>query len=125
MLTQNGAESVIRHQIGDWAPPAPIEAHVIGWSDIVRLIRSGGRGGPLAERRLAIELADYLGGLADMRNTDSNSVYVVALATTPFPGWPTDITPINILEKWSRYHFPAVGARPKTPPNYMAFPTAP
>jgi hypothetical protein len=121
VLTQNGAESVVRHQIGDWAPPAPIEAHVIGWSDVVRLIRTAGRGGPLAERRLARELADYLGGLADMRNTDSNSVYVVAVATTPFASWPADITPIDIVEKWSRYHFPAVGNWPKTPPNYMAF----
>lgn len=121
VLTQNGAESVVRHQIGEWAPAPPIKAHVVGWSDVVRLIRAAGRGGPLAERRLAKELADYLGGLADMRNTESNSVYVVALATTPFPGWPAGITPIDVVQKWSRYFFPATGNWPKTPPNYIAF----
>lgn len=44
-----------------------------------------------------------------MRNTESNSVYVVALGTQPFGGWPTDITPINVVEKWSRYVFSVDG----------------
>ena len=122
VLTQNGAQAVVRRQIGHWSPPPPIEAHVLGWSDIVRLTRAAGRGGGLAERRLARELGEYLGGLADMRNTESNSVFVVALAASPFSGWPSDITPIDVVEKWSRYFFPASGKNwPKAPPNYVAF----
>ena len=57
-----------------------------------------------------------------MRNTESNSVYVVSLASTPFPGWPASITPINVVETYSRYFFPASGGGwPKVPPNYLAF----
>jgi hypothetical protein len=122
VLTQNGAETVVRHQIGEWSPPALINAHVLGWSDIVRLTRKAARAGSQAERRLANELADYLGGLADMRNTESNSVYVVALGTSPFGGWPSHITPIDVVERWSRYFFPASGKNwPKAPLNYVAF----
>jgi hypothetical protein len=120
VLTQNGAEAVIRHQLGPWKPPEPVTAHVLGWTDVVDLAR--GRGGPLPERRLAHELAAYLGGLADMRNTDSNSVYVVSLSGGPFPGWPSSISPIDVVEKYGRYFFPASGGGwPKVPPNYVAF----
>src|SRR5262245_21617559 len=31
ILTQNGAEAVVRRQIGPWRPPEPVEAHVLGW----------------------------------------------------------------------------------------------
>lgn len=120
ILTQNGAETVVRHQVGPWQPAPPASIEVLGWSDVVGLIRAASRGGPHAERRLAIELATYLRGVADMRNTDSNSVYVVSISTTPFPGWP--ITPIEIIERHGRYFFPGTGKNwPKTPPNYVAF----
>jgi len=47
---------------------------------------------------------------------------VVALSTTAWEGWPTDLTPIAIVERFNRYSFPASGKRyPKTPPNYIAF----
>lgn len=120
ILTQNGAETVVRHQVGPWQPAPPAAIEVLGWSDVVSLVRSASRGGPLAERRLAAELATYLRGVADMRNIESNSVYVVSLATTPFPGWTT--TPVEIIEKFGRYFFPGTGKNwPKTPPNYVAF----
>lgn len=120
ILTQNGAEAVVRHQVGPWQPAPPAAIEVLGWSDVVSLVRSASRRGPLAERRLAAELAAYLRGVADMRNIESNSVYVVSLATTPFPGWTT--TPVEIIEKFGRYFFPGTGKNwPKTPPNYVAF----
>lgn len=84
ILTQNGAETVVRHQLGPWQPAAPAKIEVLGWSDVVQLVRAGSQGGSLAERRLAAELATYLRGVADMRNIDSNSVYVVSLASHPF-----------------------------------------
>jgi hypothetical protein len=120
ILTQNGAEAIVRHQVGPWQPAPPAAVEVLGWSDVVGLVRSTSRIGPLAERRLAAELAAYLRGVADMRNIESNSVYVVSLATTPFPGWTT--TPVEIIEKFGRYFFPGTGKNwPKTPPNYVAF----
>lgn len=122
VLTQNGAESLVRHQLGPWEPPAPIKAAVVGWSDLVLLLREAGRRGPIAERRLARELASYLGGLADMRNTDSNQVYVVSLSSDPLGGWPATITAIQIVTDYQRYFFPAAAAGwPKVPPNYVAF----
>lgn len=122
VLTQNGAERLVRHQLGPWEPPGPIRAVVLGWSDLVMLLREAGRRGPLAERRLARELASYLGGLADMRNIDSNRVYVVSLAGRSLDGWPATITAIKIVADFHRYFFPAAASGwPKVPPNYVAF----
>jgi hypothetical protein len=123
ILTQNGAEVVARHRLGPWGPAAPAIIEVLGWSDVVGLVRSASREGSHAERRLAAELAAYLREVADMRNIESNSVYVVSLATTwLFPGWPPTLSPIDLIEKYHRYFFPASGKNwPKTPPNYVAF----
>lgn len=120
VLTQNGAEAVVRHRLGPWQPAAPARIEVLGWSDVVGLVSTARRGGPLAGRRLAAELATYLRGVADMRNIESNSVYVVSLSTSAFPGW--SITTVDIIEKFGRYFFPGTGKNwPKTPPNYVAF----
>jgi hypothetical protein len=122
ILTQNGAETVVRHHLGPWQPTAPARIEVLGWSDVVGLIRAASRGGSLAERRLAIELAAYLREVADMRNIDSNSVYVVSLGTSLIPGWPATLRSIDVLEQHGRYFFPGTGKNwPKTPPNYVAF----
>jgi hypothetical protein len=122
ILTQNGAEIVVRHQLGPWQPTAPASVEVLGWSDVVGLIRAASRGGPPAERRLAAELAAYLREVADMRNIDSNSVYVVSLSTSSIPGWLAAVTSIDLVEKHGRYFFPGTGKNwPKTPPNYVAF----
>jgi hypothetical protein len=76
----------------------------------------------LAERHLAAELATYLRGVADMRNIDSNSVYVVSLSTSSIPGWLAAVTSIDLVEKHGRYFFPGTGKNwPKAPPNYVAF----
>jgi len=121
ILTQNGTEQIVRHQLADWDPPSPIRPCVLGWSDVVALARRESHSGSLAQRKLAAELAMYLQGVADMRDTDSNSVFVVSLGTWSFgPAW--KITAIQIVEDHSRYFFPASGKNwPKTPPNYVAF----
>lgn len=122
ILTQNGADAVVRHRLGSWQPPDPIGVEVVGWSDIVGLARAAGHEGPLADRRLASELATYLREVADMRDTESNRVFVVALSGTAWEGWPPDLTPIAIVERFNKYSFPASGKNyPKTPPNYIAF----
>jgi len=123
ILTQNGAEQVVRHQLAGWAPPPHVEACVLAWSDVVDLARRASHEGRLAERRLAAELASYLRGVADMRNTESNSVFVVSLSSRPFNDkWPAGLRPLDIVEKHGRYFFPATGENwPRTPPNYVAF----
>lgn len=122
VLTQNGAEQVVRHLLGPWSPPEPATAQVVGWSDVVSLARSASREGPLSERRLTAELATYLRGVADMRDTESNRVYVVSLGLKPWPGWSADFPPIDVVTRHNLYFFPASGKNyPKVPPNYIAF----
>lgn len=56
VLTQIGAEQIVRHALGDWQPPAPAGAEVIGWSDLVKMAMRASHEGPLQERHLAEEL---------------------------------------------------------------------
>jgi hypothetical protein len=122
ILTQNGAEVVVRRRLGSWQPTKPASIEVLGWSDVVGLVRAASRVGRHADRRLAAELAAYLRKVADMRNIESNGVYVVSLGSFSFPGWPPTLTAIDVIEKFGRYFFPASGKNwPKTPPNYVAF----
>ena len=123
ILTQSGAEQVVRHQLAGWTPPPHVEARVLAWADVADIARRASHEGRLAERRLAADLASYLRGVADMRNTESNSVFVVSLSSRPFNAkWPAGLRPLDIVEKYGRYFFPATGENwPKTPPNYIAF----
>ncbi len=121
VLTQNGAEQVVRHRLRVWTPPSPIKICVIGWSDIARLARAVAQDGSPVDRHLAEELATYLHGVADMRDTNSNKVWVVPLALTPWEGWPADLTPVSEVEQHRLYHYPTEGSYPKVVPNYIAF----
>jgi hypothetical protein len=118
VLTQWGATSFVEHQLPSW--PFAYPRRVLGWADVIELAEAACRKGPIAERRLLRELATYLRGVADMRDTDSNRVFVVALSSRGDPGWP--MTNIQIVEDYNHYFFPATGKNwPKVPPNYMAF----
>jgi hypothetical protein len=121
VLTQNGADQVVRHRLRAWAPPQPVALVVLGWSDLVSMASSAGHDGPTAERHLAGELAAYLRGVADMRDTDTNEVHVVALTRKVWEGWPADLSPVDELEKHRLYHYPTVGNYRKIVPNYMGF----
>lgn len=121
VLTQNGAEKVVRHRLGAWAPAPSISLAVVGWSDLVAMAGSAGREGPLVERRLAVELSAYLRGVADMRDTNTNEVHVVALTRKVWDGWPADLSPVDEVEKYRVYHYPTVGNYRKIVPNYMGF----
>jgi hypothetical protein len=105
ILTQNGAEIVVRHRLGPWKPSDPAQLNVIGWSDVVSIARSASREGPRDERSLAAELATYLREVADMRNVESNSVFVVSLGTAPLANWSPALTTIDLVEKKGRYFF--------------------
>jgi hypothetical protein len=118
VLTQWGATSVVERQLPVW--PFAYPRKVLGWGDLVGLTEAAARRGPLAERRTLRELATYLRGVADMRDTNSNSVFVVALGSRMGDDWP--VTNIQIVEDYDRYWFPASGKNwPKVPPNYMGF----
>jgi hypothetical protein len=118
VLTQWGATSMVERQLGAW--PFSYPRRVLGWSDVVRLTAAAASAAGLAERRLLRELATYLRGVADMRDTESNRVYVVSLGSRMDEGWP--MNNIQIVEEYDRYFFPASGKRwPKVPPNYLGF----
>lgn len=118
VLTQWGATSFVERQLPTW--PFAYERRVLGWGDVVSMTEKVARKGPLAERHLLRELATYLRGVADMRDTDSNRVFVVALSSGSGDGWPFSY--IDVVEQHDRYFFPATGKNwPKVPPNYMAF----
>lgn len=121
VLTQNGAERVVRHRLGTWTPAPTIKLAVVGWSDLVSMATSAGREGSRAERNLALELATYLRGVADMRDTNTNQVHVVALSRRVWDGWPADLSPVDEVEKYRVYHYPTVGNYRKIVPNYMGF----
>jgi hypothetical protein len=115
------AAEVVRHQLGVWSPPSPIELRVLGWSDIVGLARKAAHAGSPVERHLADELATYLFGVADMRDTNSNKVWVVPLQVNSWDGWPSDLTPVSEVERHRLYHYPSEGSYPRIVPNYIAF----
>ena len=121
VLTQNGAERVVRHRLGTWVPAPPITLAVLGWSDLVSMASSAGHEGPSAERHLAGELATYLRGVADMRDTNTNEVHVVVLTRKVWDGWPTDLSQVDEVEKHRLYHYPTVGNYRRIVPNYIGF----
>ena len=121
VLTQNGAEHVVRHRLGTWSPPELVDVVVLGWSNIVGLAELAARTGSPVERHLAHELASYLRGVADMRDTNSNRVWVVALTRRSWKDWPADLTPVAEVEQHRLYHYPSEGSYVKVVPNYIGF----
>ena len=85
VLTQWGAESTARDAIA--AMDLPHRCDVLGWSDILGLVRAAHAASDRATRRWLDELRRYLGEVTDMRGTDSNSVYVVSLGHQRPDGW--------------------------------------
>jgi hypothetical protein len=122
VLTQNGVEAIVRKRLTAWVPPPPIRVVVVGWSELVTQARNASRQGSPVERHVVGELATYLRGVADMRDTNSNSVHVVSLTRRIWAGWPSDLSPVDEVERHRIYHYPTTGGNyPKIVPNYMAF----
>jgi hypothetical protein len=118
VLTQWGAESSARHAIAQM--DLPYRCVVLGWADIVGLVRRARRADRSTSRLWLTELDHYLMGVTDMRDIDSNSVYVVSLGGNGPDGWPINF--IEVVTQLGRYFFPATGKSwPKQPPNYIAF----
>lgn len=117
ILTQWGAKSYLSRELATRSFPFP--RLVLGWSELARDARAAAQTRARSDRWVLAQLAQYLEGLADMRDIDSNRVFVVSL------GGRNDevgLDYIAIVEKYGRYFFPAAGKRwPKYPPNYIAF----
>jgi hypothetical protein len=100
----------------------PDSVVVLGWSDLVAMAMAAAHEGPLRERPVAAEPSIYLRGVADMRDTNSNEVHVVALTRRVWEGWPADLSPVDVVEKHRIYHYPTVGGNyPRIVPNYVGF----
>lgn len=122
VLTQNGVGAIVRNRLSGWAPPHPVEKVVLGWSDVVGLAAAASRNSRAVERHLTAELATYLRGVADMRDTNTNSVHVVSLRRQVWDGWPADLSPVDEVERHRIYHYPTRGGNyPKIVPTYMGF----
>lgn len=121
VLTQNGTRQVVARRLSGWQPPEPTELCVVGWSEVVALATAASSDGSQVERHLGAQLAVYLHGVSDMRDTNSNKVWVVPLATNAWDGWPADLTPIAEIERYRVYHYPSEGSYPKVVPNYIGF----
>ena len=118
VLTQWGAESAAWHSIEQMG--LSYRCDVVGWSDVLGTVRTARRSAPRAEHTWLDQLGRYLREVTDMRDTDSNSVYVVSLGHQRPDGWNYDF--LDVVTKLGRYFFPANGKNwPKVPPNYIAF----
>jgi hypothetical protein len=118
VLTQWGAASFLRKHFAAWGLSFPVE--IVGWPDLVGITRRAAADGPREDKRLLRELGTYLAGVADMRDIDSNRVYVVALSRQRHPFLPYDF--VSIVEDHDRYTYAANGKNwPKVPPNYLGF----
>ena len=118
VLTQWGAESAARHAIA--AMGLPYRCDVVGWSDVLGLVWEARRSSRGAPRHWLDQLGPYLREVTDMRDTNSNTVYVVSLGHQRPHGWAHDF--LEVVTTLGRYFFPASGRNwPKVPPNYIAF----
>ena len=95
----------------------------LSWKDIYSLAGQSHTGSSNKQKELLIELEEYLKGVMTMQNKESNLVYVVSLSKSPIEN--TDISTIEILQKYNTYFCPVGGVGkggwPKEPPNYIAF----
>lgn len=95
----------------------------LSWKDIYFLTQQSHTGSNNNQKELLMELEEYLKGVMTMQNKESNLVYVVSLSKNPIEN--TDISTIEILQKYNKYFCPiggvGKGGWPKEPPNYIAF----
>lgn len=74
------------------------------------------------DKRMLKQLVQYLDKVTSMQNQNSNMVYVVSLSSGTFSD--SDITFIDVVEKYGKYFHPVGGSKggwPVEPPNYIAF----
>jgi len=115
-------DAVVRRRLATWSPPHPVQPVVLGWSRVVGLADRASRLGTREDRLFVQQLAAYIRGVADMRDTNTNSVHVVSLTRNVWEGWPSDLSPVDEVEKHRVYHYPTRGGNyPKIVPNYMGF----
>jgi hypothetical protein len=94
----------------------------MSWRAFIRVARSAALLGTHAEKRLLLELIEYLDGATSMQNQTSNLVYVVSLSEKTFGCG--SLTFVDVVEKYQKYFHPIGGTGggwPQEPPNYLGF----
>jgi hypothetical protein len=115
-------EEWLCHNISSEVKGIPLRS--ISWKQFQNLMYEAIQYGSHAEKRLLHDLRQYLGKVTTMQNQNSNSVYVVSVSYDRFEG--SDITFVDVIEKFGKYFHPvggngAKGGWPIDPPNYIAF----
>jgi hypothetical protein len=92
----------------------------ISWQQLYNAAQKACSRATSSERRILLDLDDYMRTIMSSQPVTSNLTYVLALRDATEPGWRTSW--IDIVRRYSRYFHP-LGVRgwPKTPPNYLAF----
>ena len=84
---------------------------------LVREARQRERG--IITKNILHQLQAFLEGFMGLERAYRNEVYVLSLARGAAPNWST--TWIDIVDKHSRYFYPADGKTWPSPPNYLGF----
>ena len=117
IFTQRGAESYMAHNVDK--QPFDFPRHVLSWSELAITARRAVAGSRHAQRWIMEQLATYLEAVSDMRDVDSNRVYVVSIGGS---NRDLGLDYVRVVEDHGKYFFPATGKNwPKYPPNYIAF----
>ena len=94
----------------------------LSWRKLFELADASISASSNAQKNLLRELMEYLEGIMNMQEKNSNMVYVVSVGT----GNPDNckLTWIDFVESYGKYFHPVGGGKsgwPKTPPNYIGF----
>lgn len=111
------AKHNLRTPTNDGVPIIPFS-----WKEVYACSSAAKRTSSHAEKRLLTELSNYLDTLMTMQNTESNWVFVVALASSKhYPsGWKINFRDI-VNDKHLYFHPFGRNRWPSEPPNYIAF----
>jgi hypothetical protein len=99
-----------------------ISVLAITWRRFQEMARQATKSATHEEKRLLGQLTQFLAKVTSMQNQTSNRVYVVSLSDGKFTE--SDVTFIDVVEKFQKYFHPVGGGKggwPIEPPNYIAF----
>jgi hypothetical protein len=89
------------------------------WRDIIDIIDFSYKQSNNFQKKLLNEFRDFVEGVKMSGNQGSNEVFCVSLSKRK--AFDSNITWIDIVEKYDIYFYPVGSNWPKEPPNYMAF----
>lgn len=96
-----------------------VPIHHMSWRDIFNYAEASTTLSNNQQKHLLVELQEYLRGIMNMQNKDSNWVYVVSLGKNKPDN--CNISWIDIVKIYNMYFCPVGNGWPKEPPNYIGF----